>query len=104
MANPARKKGTGGENEVRLLLETLFGRPFRRTHAGCEWDLETADGAAGAPLFVLATRPDYGRWLVSMDPTDWASDVTTRPIRVEVKRYARFAHHAIFEKKAAAAR
>ena len=48
---------------------------------------------------ALATRPDRGRWLITipiedyltlLGPSEYGADV-------EVKRYARFAIHAIYE-------
>lgn len=107
MANPSRKKGTAGEVELMAILEQVTGRSFRRTHAGCRWDLETTDHADYGdlpPVFILATRPDRGRWLLSMTPIDWACPINGTgpvPIRVEVKRYARFALHKIYEGKTA---
>jgi len=101
VANPPKKKGTGAETELKSLLEARFGRPFRRTPPGASWDLETADGRGSAdpPIMVLATRPDRGRWLFTMPLEDWADDPSSAEIRVESKRYKRFAHHTIYEEK-----
>jgi hypothetical protein len=99
MANPPKRKGTGGETELRRLLEALFDRPFRRTAPGSAWDLEAEGHVTDPPICVLATRPDNGRWLVSMTPEGWLGDPFAAEIRVEVKRYARFAHHMIYESK-----
>ena len=101
MANPPRAKGTAGETELRRLLEELTNRRFRRTSAGCQWDLETMDDVFPKeyPISILATRPDHGRWLVSMPPEQWLLDWRLFPIRVEVKRYARFALHTIYGSK-----
>lgn len=99
MANPSKRKGTGGETELRLILEALFDRPFRRTAPGTLWDLESPGSVTDPLVCVLATRPDSGRWLVSMTPYDWQRDPFAAEIRVEVKRYARFSLHAIYESK-----
>ncbi len=61
----SKKKGTAGETE--LLAELLELLPhLRRTPPGSKWDLEH-QGDEGAVVFdILATRPDRGRWLVTM--------------------------------------
>ena len=95
---PEKKKGTGGENEIKEILELEFGREFRRTSPGCAWDLETIDNAYDqGPIDIVATRPDRGRWLLSMPPQHYGRDPGSQVIRVEVKRYARFALHKIYE-------
>jgi hypothetical protein len=95
---PSKQKGTGGEREIKLILEELFGREFRRTSPGCAWDMETVDSAHDeGPIEVLATRPDRGQWLVSMPPKHWWKDPYSQEIRVEVKRYKKHAHHTIYE-------
>lgn len=105
MTNPPKKKGTAAETTLRSLLEDITGREFRRTEPGCKWDLETADDGSRSQLYesepirVLATRPDRGEWLLTMTPDEWMWDPNTRPIHVEVKRYARFALHTIWERK-----
>ena len=93
-----RQKGTRGETELKRVLEELFGRAFRRTSPGSAWDLETIDNAYDqGPINIVATRPDRGRWLLSMPPDHWQKDPFSQEIRVEVKRYARFALHKIYE-------
>jgi hypothetical protein len=117
MANPSKKKGTGGETE---LLRLLSINGMVRTPPASPWDLErpgTFDDEAWAdgydltdvtimpdpPLNALATRPDNGKWLVTVDLDTFRELVRrsfwTGPIRVEVKRYARFALHGIWVKK-----
>ena len=98
MTSPRSKiKGTGGERQLRAILEDLFHRRFRKTGAGEPWDLETADGEDDDPIRVVATRPDRGFWLVTMRPVDWYRNHEEHQIQVEVKRWARFAHHTIYE-------
>lgn len=108
MANPPRKKGTGGETELIALLDAN-GLTMRRTPASSPYDL-LREGL-GDPLEALATRPDRGRWLVTLRAEDFAQLVVqrdanalangrpARPVHVEVKRYARFSLHSIFEGK-----
>ena len=91
-------KGTGGEREIKLILERLTGRRFRKTGAGAPWDLETVDNDyRQGPIRILATRPDRGEWLLSMHAGDWARDLKTQEIRVEVNRWAKFWHHSEYE-------
>ena len=103
MANPSKKKGTAGETEVKGILEH-YGVFVRRTPACTEWDLERdapSDGPYILPIDALATRPDKGEWLVTLRLQDYAELVRDdpAPLRIEVKRYARFALHTIFGKK-----
>lgn len=101
MANPSKKKGTGGETEL-LRLFAERGVTLVRTPPGTLWDLEMP---GESPIQALATRPDRGEWLVTVDlPTfiDMAQAlgfVYDVGLRVEVKRYARFALHSIWDKK-----
>lgn len=103
MSNPPKQKGTRGETELLGLLESLTGRVFRRTVPTSKWDVETADDRGPTNIVrILATRPDHGKWLLSMPAADWALADPTSPtvsIRVEVKRYRRFALHTIWESK-----
>jgi hypothetical protein len=51
----------------------------------------------------LYTRPDRGRWLVTLSASDF-EDLLEFPtllpgLAVEVKRHAKFAHHSIYEQK-----
>lgn len=114
MANAPKQKGTGGETELgRLLAEEQLA--FVRTPPTTEYDLTNATPGALElePLEVLATRPDRGQWLMTMRLEDFAALMRAHQdwgvsaynargpweTHVEVKRYARFAHHSIFERK-----
>jgi hypothetical protein len=104
MSNPSKQKGTGGETE---LLRLLDYPGLVRTPPTTLWDLELP----GNDQFnVLATRPDHGQWLMTMDLNTfktlfgfYLSDRQTSRyepgLRIEVKRYSRFALHAIWNKK-----
>ena len=101
----SKQKGTKAETELRKLLLQL-GLEFHRTAASSLYDLDRGDKPEGHE--VLATRPDNGRWLVTMPVEDWAAlvkaaddyyDIKDLPIHIEVKRYRRFAIHAIYESK-----
>lgn len=101
-STPSKKKGTQGELEVlRLLQPHIPG--LVRNPASALVDL-SAPGK-GMPVQILATRPDRGRWLFSMDYEDLAIlwdqvDLTDPPaIDIEVKRYVRFSTHQLFEQK-----
>jgi hypothetical protein len=107
MANPPKAKGTAGETE--LLHELAPYMPgLVRTPPATLWDLEQK-GALPSVTELLATRPDRGQWLVTMTLDEFkalwlvvtdAVDQSRLPeVRIEVKRYARFALHSIFEKK-----
>jgi hypothetical protein len=111
MANPSKKKGTAAENEVIKGLEDS-GMTFKRTLPGTPWDVERnryegRDDSGDRWMFVLATRPDYGRWLVTTSLEDFAwllrnlKDDAFYPVspKIEVKRYARFSLHRIWEEK-----
>lgn len=110
MANPPKKKGTGGETELMRLLNTRTNpRTFVRTAPTMSFDL-CSPGGWPAPVEVLATRPDKGQWLVTLRLEDFASLLNIadlfdpRPesryeIHVEVKRYKRFSLHSIYEGK-----
>lgn len=106
----SKQKGTGGETELRKLLEER-GLHFVRTPASSDYDLTNArpDVLELEPLEVLATRPDRGEWLMTMRLNDFVDLLTAAAAapwspgvwetHIEVKRYARFALHTIFEKK-----
>lgn len=101
MANAAKKKGTQAESELRTKLNS-YGFHFERTAPGTLWDLEQQGDLPGVtqPVNVLATRPDYGDWLFTTDLQGLVMGITPADnIRVEVKRYARFALHSIWKKK-----
>lgn len=111
MANPPKKKGTAAETELRKEL-MMHGLTFVRTPASSPYDLtnQLPDRLELDPLEVLATRPDRGQWLVTMrldqfaellHATDEGPNAYPEPreTHIEVKRYARFSLHTIFEKK-----
>ncbi len=99
MSNPAKKKGTAGEVEVMRELP-LMG--LRRTSPGSPWDLENLK--AGKTLEVLTTRPDRGKWLAILPLEELNALLTIRmrashatpPLRIEVKRWKKFAHHSVY--------
>lgn len=102
MTNKPKAKGTGGETELFRLLG-IHG--LVRTPASSLVDL-TRPGWDPA-IKVLATRPDHGQWLFTMDlPTfrallqayDGDTPFESR-LDIEVKRYKKFAQHTIFEGK-----
>lgn len=106
-----RQKGTGGETELLRLLEE-HGLRFTRTPASADYDLTNATPGKIElePLEALATRPDRGQWLVTVRAEDFAhllgltdqgANAWPEPweTHIEVKRYARFSLHSIFEKK-----
>lgn len=105
MANPPKKKGTGGETELLRMLE-LDIPGLVRTPAASGVDL-AALGNGLQPWQFLATRPDRGQWLITMDLATmldlWRMAKLpynrVSPVEIEVKRYRRFALHAIWEKK-----
>lgn len=107
MANPPKKKGTGGETELKDLLHDARGhasfRVWTRTAPTLPYDLHGTGfpGLTQPPIEALATRPDRGRWLVTIALDDFIDFLhsSDREVHVEVKRYARFALHTIFEKK-----
>lgn len=104
MANPAKQKGTGGETELVGELNGRFGPDtFRRSWANAAYDLYrvATEFPHLQPVEALATRPDRGRWLVTVDLHDFMDLIEGHklPVHIEVKRYARFALHTIFEQK-----
>jgi len=111
MSNPSKAKGTGGETELLRLLDDE-GLKFVRMPASADYDLTNAtpNRLELEPLEVLATRPDRGQWLVTMRAKDFAAllgftEDMSYPVpgpwetHIEVKRYARFSLHTIFENK-----
>ena len=103
MANPSKKKGTGGETELLRLL-AAEGLTFVRTPPGTNYDLtnQNPDILELQPLEVLATRPDHGEWLVTLRLADFIVLLQERELwetHIEVKRYARFALHTIWNAK-----
>jgi hypothetical protein len=102
VANPPKQKGTGGELEVVHSAQAL-GLAAERTSPGMNYDVRvhSARDTDVAFIDVLATRPDRGRWLatVNMDDLFALMALTRTGGHVEVKRYARFALHSLFEEK-----
>lgn len=102
MANPPKKKGTGAETELKSKLNAE-GIEVHRTSPGMLYDLERPGDKDVEPIEALATRPDKGRWLVSVDLDDFMYMVNFLapyiPLHIEVKRYKQFAHHRIYEEK-----
>ena len=105
MSNPSKAKGTGGESELVNLLNDYFPRGgWRRTSPGMAYDI-VKPGDTHEPLEVLATRPDRGRWLMTMRLDQFEALLGAyefergTPVHIEVKRYRKFAMHAIYEAK-----
>lgn len=101
MTNPPKAKGTKGETELKNLLNAA-GFWYERTAASSTYDLAQPGSikVPQEPIEVLATRPDHGMWLMTMPLDDFMYlTVVEDKVHIEVKRYKRFAHHAIFEKK-----
>lgn len=99
LANPPKNKGTGGEREVlNALLDK--GLEARRTSASSTFDIDVR-GGTGRTLAVLCTRPDNGRWLATLSLDDLCHLLASHGdgAHIEVKRYAKFAHHTIWNKK-----
>lgn len=103
MSNPPRAKGTGAETELlrKLDIESLVRAP-----ASSVIDLKREGWDPS--VRALATRPNRGQWLFTIDlPTfrhyvelfDQEKDPFEHRIEIEVKRYARFAHHSLYEGK-----
>ena len=102
MANPPKQKGTGYETEIER-AGILAGFTARRVEPGLPWDVEldAKPSMAGHRINALATRPDYGRTLVTITLPDFLDVLGYRGYgaRIECKRYRRFALHTIFEGK-----
>lgn len=102
VSNPPRKKGTGAETELKSKL-VAEGIDVRRTSAGMKYDLVRTGQPNEEPIEILATRPDNGRWLMTIDLDDfmWMVNFLSpeTPLQIEVKRYKRFSLHRIFEEK-----
>lgn len=104
MANPPKQKGTGGEREVKVEAEAR-GFTVDRMPPSSNFDLRVhphplAPASAGH-LDGLATRPDHGRWLVTIPLGTLLELMEVSGYRghIEVKRYKRFSLHTIFEGK-----
>ena len=89
----SKQKGTGGETE---LLRRLAIPGLRRTPASSKHDLEV-DGPDC--VYALATRPDRGRWLITIDVDSFLRLYGGQALKIEVKRYRKFRHHTIWEEK-----
>jgi hypothetical protein len=102
MSNPPKQKGTAGETELVRMLQAE-GVPAWRNPPSAIFDVSVPGDYDGMRVIeVLATRPDRGQWLVTLTFKDFMFlyDRDVRyPLAVEVKRYARFAHHKIYEAK-----
>lgn len=100
----SKQKGTSGELEVLRRLEAIYGTGVVvRTLPASRVDI-IATGAYPT-IGVLYTRPDRGRWLVTLSASDFedllefATPIALPRLAVEVKRHAKFAHHSIYEQK-----
>lgn len=100
MSNPPKKKGTSAETELKARFEAAGFVDAARTSPGLPFDVNVP-GRLPRQVGALATRPDRGRWLVTITLDDFLDLLRYRGYgaRVESKRYARFALHSIFEKK-----
>lgn len=104
--NKPRRKGTAGETEF-VNAAFAHGVVFERMPASSTFDLRrvvkhTEAAELIEPINALATRPDRGRWLVTMTAEDFwylLKAFPNRRSRVEVKRFKGFAHHTLFEEK-----
>ncbi len=99
----SKQKGTGGETELLRLFEEA-GFTTNRTGAGEVYDLRVIGyllGQAGTAVEALATRPDRGRWLVTVELPRFIEFLRCSGLsaHVEVKRYKRFSLHGIWESK-----
>lgn len=102
MSNPPKAKGTGGEREVKRAAEEA-GFTVDRMPPSSKYDLRihAKPSMAGRSVNALATRPDAGRWLVTIPLFEFLDLLGYRGYgaHVEVKRYKRFVHHRIFTEK-----
>lgn len=102
MANPPKQKGTGGERELVMAFSAAGFYP-KRTSPGLEYDIDvpSAPHMGGRQVDALATRPDRGRWLVTITLPEFLDLLGYRGYgaRVESKRYHRFSLHSLFEGK-----
>lgn len=52
------------------------------------------------PVRVLATRPDRGRWLFTINEEEFCKAFSVDDyLQIEVKRLARMWHHTVYEEK-----
>lgn len=98
----SKQKGTGGEREVKRAAEAA-GFTVDRMPPSSIFDLRLhgKPSMAGRAVNALATRPDNGQWLVSIPLDEFLDLLGYRGYgaHVEVKRYARFALHTIYQSK-----
>jgi hypothetical protein len=99
--NASKKKGTKGETDLlRRFLDAGF--IARRTAPTLPYDIDVhAHPSMARRVDVLATRPDRGRWLVTITLDEFLDLLRYRGYgaRVESKRYRHFSLHTIFERK-----
>lgn len=103
----SKRKGTSGESEIVARWNKYYGREVaRRTASSGSYDVHVQDGEPKhRPIRVLASRPDHGRWLYSLDQEDFLELFGSyefakhTPVLIESKRYRRFALHSIWEAK-----
>ncbi len=98
MANPPKQKGTAGETEFVRVLQA-HGIKADRVKNGQSYDV-FAEGKPGS-IQALATRPDRGRWLVSVPADEFCEllRLSGRSSTIEVKRWRKFVHHTIWQGK-----
>lgn len=82
------------------MLGQDYGLEMHRQPASAAFDIFVR-GNTGRVVEGLATRPDRGQWLVTIRLDDLFHILREHgdSAHIEVKRYARFALHTIFEKK-----
>jgi Holliday junction resolvase len=106
VSNPPRQKGTAGETELLRTLRSCGFEGFVRTPSSSNYDLDQP--GHGPVIEVLATRPDRGDWLMTIDLTDFVSLLAWATsgygegpwaVHIESKRYKRFSLHSIFRSK-----
>jgi Holliday junction resolvase len=99
MSNPPKAKGTRGETEFVRALQA-HGFEAERVKAGEYYDVRVKGHLPS--IKALATRPDKGSWLVTMRLSEFVHYLRLlegKAAEIEVKRWGKFAHHTVFEKK-----
>lgn len=97
-----KDKGTGFEREIVQAAE-LVDIHADRTPPGWPFDMNLVPNGISrwstSVVRALATRPDRGRALVAVPLDEFLELLSASGFRAELeaKRYARFAHHTIFE-------
>lgn len=107
----SKQKGTGGETELLRLLATR-GIFVVRKPASAPYDLDRPGTEENDDLTVkvLATRPNRGQWLFTVDlhtfailinALDFAANVMggVAPLQIEVKRWRSFPQHTLWRKE-----